>query len=101
MLIKASAFFKIVPSKFGFKNKVKLRPTEHRYIGNNGKTYVEYSCQICQQLAETIIKLPLEDGGSDCSIPMFPKGTKRCPCCGVNIDWNYKSDLVSFESGEE
>ena len=20
----------------------------------------------------------------------FPKGTEKCPCCGINIDWNYK-----------
>ena len=94
-LIKADAMFKIYPAKVVHKQKVKLRPNEHHYENEGEKPYIKYSCQICEQLAESVKGFPLysddeNDEGGEFVRFSFPKGTEKCPCCGINIDWNYK-----------
>lgn len=91
-LVRAEAMFKIFPAKVVYEQKVKLRPNEHYYDGKNGKPYTTYSCQICDQLFGRISGFYFgEDDEKGRFIKFsFPKGTKQCPCCGVNIDWNYK-----------
>ena len=91
-LIKADAMFKIYPAKVVHKQKVKLRPNEHHYENEGGEPYIKYSCQLCEQLAKSVKGVPLYsdyEGGKFVSFS-FPKGTEKCPCCGINIDWNYK-----------
>ena len=85
-LVRVDAMFKIYPAEVSYKQKVKLRPNEHHYESEGEELCVKYTCQICEQLAEKANKF-MEDKFVPFS---FPKGTEQCPCCGVNIDWNYK-----------
>lgn len=94
-LIKADAMFKIYPAKVVHKQKVKLRPNEHHYENEGEKPYIKYSCQLCEQLAKSVKGFPIYsddeyDEGRKFVRFSFPKGTEKCPCCGINIDWNYK-----------
>lgn len=94
-LIRANAMFKVFPAKVVHKQKVKLRPNEHHYENVGEEPYIKYSCQICEQLAKSVEGLSLysddENDEDERFIRFsFPKGTKQCPCCGVNIDWDYK-----------
>ena len=92
-LSKAIAMFKLYPAKYVHKQRVKLRPNEHHYENEGEEPYIKYSCQLCEQLAENVKGLPLytddEEYGQFVRFS-FPKGTERCPCCGVYIDWDYK-----------
>lgn len=88
-LVRADALFKIYPAKAVHKQKVKLRPNEHHYENEGEEPYIKYSCQICEQLAAQVKGFCFDDDGNFLRFS-FPKGTERCPCCGVNIDWNYK-----------
>lgn len=87
-LIRADAMFKIYPAKVVHKQKVKLRPNEHHYENKGEEPYIKYSCQICEAIANRCKDVQNEDG--EFIRFSFPKGTKQCPCCGVNIDWDYK-----------
>ena len=93
-LLRASVLFKLYPAKHVYKQRVKLRPNEHHYENENeGNSYIKYSCQLCEQLAENVKRLHYEDEDeNDVKFTRFsfPEGTERCPCCGVYIDWNYK-----------
>ena len=92
-LSKAIAMFKLYPSKHVHRQRVKLRPNEHHYENEGEEPYIKYSCQLCEQLAENVKDFPLytydEEIGQFVRFS-FPKGTERCPCCGVYIDWDYK-----------
>ncbi len=97
-LIKADAMFKVFPAKVIHKQQVKLRPNEHHYEKEGEAPYIKYSCQICEQLANRVKELfpnspysdDEDDEGGEFARFSFPEGTKRCPCCGINIDWDYK-----------
>ena len=94
-LVRADAMFKLYPAKVVYKQKVKLRPNEHHYENDGEEPYIKYSCQICEQLAKGVKGFPLysddeNDEGGEFVRFSFPKGTEKCPCCGINIDWNYK-----------
>lgn len=87
-LIRAEAMFKIFPAKVVHKQKVKLRPIELHYE-NEGKPYIKYSCQICEKLSHNVKDFLFDEDEKFIRFS-FPEGTEQCPCCGVNIDWNYK-----------
>ena len=91
-LVRADAMYKIFPAKHVHEQKVKLRPNEHHYENDGEEPYIKYSCQLCEQLAEKVKGFPLytgDEGGQFVRFS-FPKGTERCPCCGINIDWDYR-----------
>lgn len=88
-LVRADAMFKIFPAKVVHNQKVKLRPNEHHYENEGEEPYVKYSCQICEQLSESIKGFYFDEEQKFVRFS-FPKGTEQCPCCGVNIDWDYK-----------
>lgn len=97
-LLRASALFKIYPAKHVYKQRVKLRPNEHHYE-NAGNSYIKYSCQLCEQLAENGKGFPLYTDDDELGQFInfsFPEGTERCPCCGIYIDWNYKYKSKSY-----
>lgn len=91
-LMRSDVLFKVYGAKCVSSQKVKLRPEEHHYEGADGKEYVKYSCQLCETLAKSYPnKLMNKDKQfRDFS---FPQGTKQCPCCGINIDWDYNPNL--------
>lgn len=94
-LINAHAMFKLFPAKAVYKQRVKLRPIEHHYENDGEPPYIKYSCQICEQLAKNAEGFPLYSDDEDDEDGKFvrfsfPEGTPNCPCCGINIDWNYK-----------
>ena len=92
-LVRADAMFKIYPAKVVHKQEVKLRPNEHHYENEGEEPYIKYTCQICEQLAEKIKGFHFDKEHEEERKFIrfsFPKGTKQCPCCGINIDWDYK-----------
>lgn len=92
-LSRADAMFKLYPAKHVHKQRVKLRPIEHHYENDGEEPYIKYSCQICEQISNNVKGFHFEDeDGNDAKFTnfSFPKGTERCPCCGVYIEWNYK-----------
>lgn len=91
-LVRAEAMFKIFPAKVVYKQKVKLRPNEHHYENEGEEPYIKYSCQICEQLSENVKGFHFDEDEENREFARFSfsKGTEQCPCCGVNIDWNYK-----------
>lgn len=91
-LVRVEAMFKIFPAKVVHKQKVKLRPNEHHYENEGEEPYIKYSCQICEQLSENVkgFHFDKDDENGEFARFSFSKGTEQCPCCGVNIDWNYK-----------
>lgn len=89
-LVRATAMFKVFPAKHVYKQKVKLRPNEHHYEEPGEEPYIKYSCQLCEQLANKVNGLSFDDEDGKFVRFSFPKGTEKCPCCGVNIDWDYK-----------
>ena len=91
-LVRADAMYKIFPAEHVYKQKVKLRPNEHHYENEGEEPCIKYSCQLCEQLAEKVkgFSLYIGDEGEQFVNFSFPKGTEKCPCCGVNIDWDYK-----------
>ncbi len=90
-LVRAEAKFKLYPAKHVYQQKVKLRPNEHYYEGEGEELYIKYTCQLCEQIAEKVKGFPLytDDEGGQFIKFSFPKGTKQCPCCNINIEWDY------------
>ena len=91
-LVRAEAKFKLYPAKHAYQQRVKLRPNEHYYEGEGEEPYIKYTCQLCEQIAERVKGFPLytddeDDKGGQFITFSFPKGTKQCPCCGINIEW--------------
>lgn len=101
-LVRADAMFKIFPSKMVHKQKVKLRPIEHHYESEGEEPYIKYGCQICETLAKEVEGIPLyaddenDERGKFVRFS-FPEGTPNCPCCGINIDWDYKKFFLNSE----
>lgn len=96
-LISAGAMFKIFTAKTVHKQAVKLRPVEHHYEKDGEEPYIKYGCQICEQLADEAAKISkgacLHEEfkeGKRFNRFSFAYGTRNCPCCGVNLDWDYK-----------
>ena len=91
-LSRATALFKLYPAKHVHQQKVKLRPNEHHYEEEGQPPYIKYSCQLCEKLAENAKGCYFDGYEDDVSFIRFslPEGTERCPCCGINIDWDYK-----------
>lgn len=91
-LIGAEAMFKIFPAKVVHRQKVKLRPNEHYYENGKGEVSIKYSCQICDKLSKSMKDFYSKNYDKDEKFVefSFPKGTEQCPCCGANIDWDYK-----------
>lgn len=92
MLVNVSLLFKPFPAKAVHKQRVKLRPVEHHYEKEGEEPYIKYGCQICDSIAGMVKGLSLDenDGEGEFTRLSFTKGTPQCPCCGVNIDWEYK-----------
>lgn len=91
-LAKADVLFKFYPAKYVHKQRVKLIPNEHHYENEGEKPYIKYSCKICEQIVEQAksVHSYIFDENEKFVNFSFPKGTERCPCCGVYIEWNYK-----------
>lgn len=87
-LVRASALFKIEPAKTVNKQRVSLRPNEHRYEEEGEEPYIKYTCQICEQLAREVRGYKFDEGNF--TLMSFPEGTPNCPCCGIRLNWNYK-----------
>ncbi len=85
MLLKIDAdSFKINFSNIVSKQKIKAKPVAYHYENQGEKPYIKYSCPICSQFycicdSEQHIRFGQFS---------FPEGTKNCPCCGINLDWN-------------
>ena len=92
-LIKSDVMFKVFGAKFVHKQKVKVKPVEHHYEKDGEPEYIKYGCPICENLGEEYRKVysgELFDEEKQFNKFSFPKGTLNCPCCGINIDWDYK-----------
>lgn len=93
-----TAMFKVFPAKYVHRQKVKVKPVEHHYEEPGEEPYIKYGCPICEQIAKNVEGLRFEDDngeGVKFKSFSFPKGTETCPCCNVNIDWDYK-----YKTGE-
>lgn len=89
MLLKFDGLFHVKGAKIVYKQKVSLRPVEHHYETEGEEEYIKYSCQLCESIAKSYHN-KLMDKDKQFVRFSFPKGTKRCPCCGVYINWDYK-----------
>ncbi len=89
--------FKVFPKKLHHKQQIKLRPLELFTKDKDGYTHIEYTCQICEQIGLNYNSLLVDDYtfyGKEFKKFTFPKGTKKCPCCGINIDWRYRDEKI-------
>ena len=103
-LIKSDILFKVCGAKSVGKQKVKVKPVEHHYEEDGEQEYIKYGCPLCENLSKSYPNEVMDDDEQFKRFS-FPKGTPQCPCCGINIEWNYKgiSELAkAFEhiSGE-
>ena len=92
-LIGVTEMFKLFPAKAAHKQRVKIRPIEHHYENEGDPPYIKYGCPICEQLAIKTRGKPLfDENGERREFVRFQihKGMEQCPCCGINIDWDYK-----------
>ena len=92
-LVRAGAMFKVFPAKYVHRQKVKVKPIEHHYEESGEEAYIKYSCPICEQIAKNVEGFSFEnDNGENVEFIPFSisKGRETCPCCNVNIDWDYK-----------
>ena len=88
-LVRATAMFRPFPAEHTYKQRVKLRPNEHHYENDGEEPCIKYTCRLCEQLAENINGL-LDYKDEKFVKFSIPKGTEQCPCCGINIDWDYR-----------
>ena len=96
-LIGVTEMFKIYPAKHVHKQKVKVKPNEHYYGEVHGAPYIKYSCPICEQIAIKAESYPLiDENDKHCQFIKFQihQGMETCPCCGINLDWDYKSTIL-------
>lgn len=89
-LVRASVLYKIFPAEYVHEQEVKLRPNEHHYENEGEEPYIKYGCQICEQIADKVKDFVVFDEERKFARFSLPKGIERCPCCGINIDWDYK-----------
>lgn len=90
-LIKSDVLFRIFPAECSNELKVSLRPNEHHKVNDEGELCTEYTCQLCENLTEKANQFSSHlKRENDFNLVTLPKGIEQCPCCGINIDWNYK-----------
>lgn len=90
-LIKSDVLFRISPVECSNELKVSLRPNEHCKTNDDGKVCIEYTCQLCESLTEKANQfISCVKRKDEINLVTLPKGVKQCPCCGINIEWNYK-----------
>ena len=87
-LVRATAMFRPFAGKYTYRQKVKLRPNVHYY--NDNPLCVKYTCQICEQLAKNLNGF-LDNENKQFASFAIPYGIEQCPCCGINIDWDFVS----------
>ena len=88
-LVRATVMFKPLPATHVHKQKVKLRPNEHHYENDGEEPYIKYTCRLCDQLVENLNGM-LDIDDVKFSRFSIPEGIEQCPCCGINIDWDYR-----------
>lgn len=103
-LMSNNILFKVHGGKYVHNQKVSIRPIEHHYEEDGEPEYIKYGCPLCESLSKSYPNEVMDDDEPFKRFS-FPKGTPQCPCCGINIEWNYKgiSELAKmFEhiSGE-
>lgn len=90
-LIKSGVLFRVFPVECSNELKVSLRPNEHYKTNDDGELCTEYTYQLCESLMEKANQfLSCFKKEDDFNLVTLSKGVKQCPCCGINIDWNYK-----------
>lgn len=92
-LVRVSAMFKPFPAKYVHQQKVKLRPNEHHYEKDGEDPYIKYTCRLCEQLTNNLNGF-LDDEDIKFARFSLPEGIEQCPCCGINIDWNYRQEAI-------
>lgn len=88
-LMKSNVLFRVHGGKHVFEQKVSLRPIEHHYEKNGEPEYIKYGCQLCESLANSYPGKVMDDNEQFTNFS-FAEGTPQCPCCGINIYWDYK-----------
>lgn len=95
-LLRVGFLVRPIPADVVHKQKVKIKPIEHHYENDGEEPYVKYSCRLCEQLAEKMELFGLNDYGNFSKFS-FSEGTPNCPCCGINIDWDYKVKEKNYD----
>lgn len=93
-LMSSNVLFKVHGGKYVHNQKVSLRPIEHHYEEDGEPENIKYSCQLCENLSKQYPNKVMDDDEQFKKFS-FPKGTPQCPCCGINIEWNYKRTRYS------
>lgn len=62
----------VVDYGWSYKRTASVKPSEHHYEEPGEKSYIKYSCPICEALGHLHQVIP---------------GDKNCPLCGVNLCW--------------
>ena len=88
-LVRATAMFKVYSAKNTADQKLKLRPNEYYYENPDGETCVKYTCQICEQIAKGTATFYKNEDEKFAPFQLT-KGMEQCPCCGMNIEWDYR-----------
>lgn len=88
-LMSSNVLFEVHGGKYVHNQKVSLRPIEHHYEEDGEPENIKYSCQLCENLSKSYPNKEMDDDEQFKRFS-FPKGTPQCPCCGINIEWNYK-----------
>ena len=91
-LARVIAGFRPFPGKYVCEQKVKIRPNVHYY--NDDGSYVKYTCQICDQVVDGLNGF-LDNEDERFVRFSFPERTEQCPCCGINIDWDFMGSEVN------
>jgi hypothetical protein len=91
-LITVVAGFRPFPAEVTFKQKVKIRPNVHYY--NKDGSYVKYTCQICEQVVNGLNGFLDNDDERFVNFSLS-EGIEQCPCCGINIDWDFLESEVT------
>lgn len=81
--------FHINGAKIVSRQRVSLPPVEHHYEAEGEEKYIKYGCQLCEEIAQNYPN-KLMNKDERFNRFSFPKGTERCPCCGVYIDWEHE-----------
>lgn len=93
-LMSSNVLFEVHGGKYVHNQKVSLRPIEHHYEEDGEPENIKYSCQLCENLSKSYPNKEMDDDEQFKRFS-FPKGTPQCPCCGINIEWNYKRTRYS------
>ena len=93
-LMSSNVLFEVHGGKYVHNQKVSLRPIEHHYEEDGEPENIKYSCQLCENLSKLYPNKIMDDDEQFKKFS-FSKGTPQCPCCGINIEWNYKRTRYS------